>query len=183
MNFDILPFAYIDGVPTFTDSEIMRMYDMMEQDGTAADVFNQGDANNRSEFLALVKSQNNMFSTIYSVSSGNLLGVFWLNRFEMKTARLHFCLFKEGWPLSDAICKAVTKYVYSLEYQGDQLFTMIIGVIKSSLKRVVKYVTRNGAVIVGKIPNYYWDAVAGKSCEATIVYYPREANNESLHRG
>ena len=59
---------------------------------------------------------------------------------------------------------------------------MIVGVMKSSLTRVLNYTLRNGAQLVGRIPDYYWDDVSGESCEATIIYYPREANDESLYK-
>jgi len=173
MGYDIVPFIYIDGVPTFTDSEIMALYDRMEVEGFANDVFGQGDANNRTEFLDLVKSKNNMFHVMLSQDGGAHLAVFWVNRFEMKTARMHFFIYKEARCFSDQLINSAAKYIYGLEHNGEPLFTMIVGVVKSTMVHVINYICRNGGAVAGEIPDYYWDALSGKPTAATIVYYPR----------
>jgi len=182
MGYDILPFMYIDGVPTFTDSEIMALYDQMETEGFANDVFGQGDANNRDEFLDLVKSKHNIFHAGFSREDGSCLGMFWVNRFEMKTARMHFFIFKAARCFSDQLIKSAAEHIYSLEDNGEPLFTMLVGVVKSTMVHVINYICRNGGVVVGEIPDYYWDALSSKPTAATIVYYPRNEQDEDLHK-
>jgi hypothetical protein len=151
--YEIVPYTHIDGVPTFTDSDLMSFYDQMKSDGTVDDVFAQGDARNRFEFLDLVKSPGNIFHVVLSPGEKKVFGVFWINRFEMKTARMHFCVFKEFWKLSDELIKVSAEYIYNLSANGFPLFTVLIGVTKSSATHVINYICRNGGSIVGEIPD------------------------------
>lgn len=175
MEFSIVPYIEVDGIRTFTDSQMMSFYNRMVEDGTAGIVFFQGDIKDQYEWLAAMKSPANH---LYVVLTGNdPVGLCWLNRFEGKYARLHFCTFSKFWGTGandEAARFTLDKLTSMTDENGDQVFTMFLGYIPSMNTIAIDYLTRNGGRIAGRVPDLLWDHANQKTVEGTIIYFKRE---------
>jgi hypothetical protein len=169
----ILPYTELDGIRTFTDSQIMDLYDQMERDGTTRMVYFE-ERYSREEFLAEMKSGA---SRLYVVMEEEVpVAIAYLNRFERTSARLHFCVFSRAWGHTDEVARFVMKSMCGMkDNDGKPLFHVFLGMLPSCNKGAVDFILRNGGKLVGTVPNLFWDKANGKAVEGTIVYY------ENLH--
>lgn len=175
MKIELIPYMLIDGIPTFKDSEIMGFYARMEEEGTAPTVFSDGTINNALDFLAVMKSSLNMLFIIFV--DGEQSGVMWLNRFEARFARLHFCLFSNQWgknsiPIGTEVRRIVMNWK---DKEGNYLYDLLLGIIPSSNRVAIRYVKKCGGVIQGEIPNTAIEK--GKSVSGTVIYYKRRGDH------
>jgi len=172
MKVDVIPYTLIDGIPTFRDSEIVGFYTRMEKEGTASTVFSDGIINNARDFLAVMKSNLNMLYVIFVDDEQS--GVFWLNRFEARFARMHWCLFsnqrgKDSIGIGVEVLRIIMNWK---DRDGKYLYDMLLGIVPSSNKIAIGYCKKCGGVIQGEIPNAALEN--GKSVSGTVIYYRRE---------
>lgn len=168
----LIPYSEIDGQRNFKDSEIMSLYDRMVSEGTAETVFSDGTIQNREQFLFEMKSDR---SQLYLLIEEEPVAVVWLNRFEGKTARFHFCAFSKIWgkktiEAGQFICSEILNYKIGEKY----IFDALLGRIPVSNKIAVDFLKRMGAVLVGDIPYGHWNDKAKKSESCFMVYMDRE---------
>ena len=169
---NLLPFITVDGIPTFADSEILGLYERMELDGTAPVVFSDGEIREAKGFLSAMKSGLNALYVIYVDEEES--GIIWLNRFEARFARCHWCLFSNQWgEQSIAIGTETLRIIISIKDQNENfMWDMLMGIVPSSNKRAVEYCEKCGGAISGEIP--FASMSEGKSVNGTIIYYTRE---------
>jgi len=172
----LLPYIAIDGIPTFPDSEIVDLYKRMAADGTAATVFSDGEITSGEDFLNATKHRENRLYVAFM--DGEKSGVAWLNRFEARFARMHWCLFSNQWGKNSVeIGKEVIHTIINMkDGEGNYLYDMMLGIVPSNNKMAVRYCEKCGGVIQGSLP--YAALKDGKSISGVIVYYTREAENE-----
>jgi hypothetical protein len=176
----ILPYIEVDGIRSFPDSYILGLYDKIIHEGHGH-MFQDGSIRDRDEFLSSMKYGDNFLWIVYH--DLQLLGAWWLNSHEGRTARIHFCTFKGH----DAIVKKklvheVMEYlIHQIGPDGKYLFDAFVGYLFTSNSRAIKYMEACGATIVGEIPMLLWNDQTGKSESGTIMYYVRSNDNENLH--
>ena len=95
MEIEVMPYVALDGIPTFKDSFLGSLYDQMVADNTLTTVFYDGTVQSAADFIKEVKDPKNSFWMIFI--DGVVSGLFWLNTFEGKTAKLHFNGFSNTW--------------------------------------------------------------------------------------
>jgi len=105
----------------------------------------------------------------------NIVLVTWLNRFEGKIARVHWCSFKE---IScrkkiDAGKYACKKLLTMKNDNGEYVLDLLIGYTPVSNIIAIKFLKACGCVIGNKIPNLIWNAKENKSEPGVIGYYHR----------
>ena len=171
-RIEVIPYLEFDGIRTFRDSDIMELYTRMEKDGTAPTVFSDGAINNADEFLAIMKNGNNMLYVIFV--DGERSGVIWLNRFEARFARCHWCLFSNQWGEHSVEIGRYTlqTIIRDKAPDGSYFQDMLMGIIPSSNKRAIEYCEKCGGTIQGEIP--FAALSEGKSVSGTVIYYTRE---------
>ena len=179
----LVPYCLIDGVRNIADSKIMGMYDRMVSDGTADYVFEDGEIRNREGFLESMKSTCSLYILLSDTSE--VLAIAWLNRFEGRTARFHFCAFKTAWGgntvyMGQFICREILAYTYN---DGSYIFDTLIGRIPSNNSIGVAYLKRLGAHFLGEIPKGHWNEKKKKSESCHVIYMNREIldNGENIH--
>ena len=171
-KIELVFYCEIDGIRTFRDSEIMALYARMVKEGTADTVFVDGTINSADEWLQAMKSEGNNLYVIYV--EDEIAGVVWLNRLELKKARLHFCLFTlESERDSVEIGKEVVRYFMSMGVEDDYLFDLLYGIVPESNKKAIEYVKQVGAVHIGTMPHGLWNKITGKTEAAAILCYTR----------
>lgn len=178
MKVDLLPYTEIDGIPTMTNSFIEGLYRRMQEDGTADTVFYDGTVRDAAGFLRKMRYENIALYAVYA--DRELAGVLWLNGFEGRFARCHWCVFSPYWGKGSVeIGKASLRQILALtEGGGRHLYDMLLGVLPSSNERAVAYCLKCGGKRAGAVPNLVY--MDGKSAEGTIIYYTREVSDEGV---
>jgi hypothetical protein len=171
----------VDGIRTFTDSEILAFYDRMVKGGMADAIFSDGQINSREGWLHAMKSPENFLYVVYA--DENISAVFWLNSVEAKQARFHYCFFYSAWKKgSIKVGKKILEILMEKRNSSsdDYLLDVLIGVIPSSNEPAIKFAKLLGWQIIGTLPFGAWSNKKQKSESAIISYYTRTTQNENI---
>jgi len=161
----ITPYLSYDGIPTFRDSFIKKLFDRMVIDDTARVVFYDGKIKNRDQFLDFIKSPGVI---LYVAHEDLPLGCLWLTDFEGKMARTHFCFFK-GIGRKQAVALAVQMANTAMaNFELD----MLIGFTPVWNRAALLFLHRCGAKRMGGLPFGATDE-NGKSYPVELTYYVR----------
>jgi len=172
INVNLMPYCEVDGIATFTDSEILGFYDRMVKTGTAEIVFTDGKINCREDWLRAMKSPENFLYVVYA--DKKVVALVWLNRVEIKKARFHYVGFFKGWKKGSVkIGRQVLNILMSKKTSDGYLFDVLTGLTPSSNKIAIKYMQLCGWKIVGELPFGAWDYKEKRSEPALISYYVR----------
>ena len=172
MQVSLLPYSEIDGIRTATDSEIMALFTRTREDGLDSIVFYEGTVATKEQFLQVMKYGENLLYLV--LSDKETIGYAWLNRFENRTARYHFCAFRDYWGNLDEIAKSIMDILINMKAQdGEYLFDLFTGYIPVWNQRAIKFTLKNGGKSAGVIPNAIWNATTKKSEDAEFIYYIR----------
>jgi hypothetical protein len=178
MKINLLPYSEIDGIRTATDSEIMALFTRTQEDELDKIVFYEGTVATKEQFLNIMKHGENLLYLV--LADKETVGYAWLNRFENRTARYHFCAFVEYWGDLNEIAKSIMNILINMKARsGEYLFDLFTGYIPVWNQRAIKFTLKNGGKSAGIIPNAIWNAVTNKSEDAEFIYYIREDNNVS----
>ncbi len=168
---NLIPYTKVDGQRNFKDSEIMSLYDRMVSEGTADTVFQDGSINNSWDFLNEMKCR----SQFYVLVDSDPVAIVWLNRFEGRTARLHFCFFQKIWGEQSIeagrfICRELLSYQNK---DGRYFLDSLIGRIPASNTLAINFFKKVGVQFVGEIPEGHLNAKTNQSECCHIVYVNR----------
>lgn len=176
-QISFIPYYRSDGIPSFPDSCIKGLYARMVDEGTASRVFCSYADFAPEDFLEMFKKRQN-FLWVISVD-GEISGVFWLNNFDGRSARIHQCLFRNAWgrEKSIRIGRQILKHCIHLMDAACErfLFDVITGVTPSNNRLAVRFAEACGMSIVGEIPNLIWLHSEQKSIPGVISYATRES--------
>jgi len=172
----IIPYTTIDGIFTFRDSDIMALYERTEADGTCKTVFCDGSIGSKEQFLACMKGNSELYVIFLD---DKICGFTWLNRFEGRFARMHWCLFKEVWGKESV---EIGRYVVdvlinSKDKKGKYWLDMLVGYIPVSNAIAITFVKKVGGIFAGELPCGAYNR--GKSEAAAIVYYVRDDHEDT----
>jgi len=169
----LLPYCTIDGIRTFKDSEILAIHDRIVSEGKEY-IFKEGSISNRREFL---KDMDHIGTALYvGYYQGAMAFILWLNRFEGRMARLHWCVF-DGVSLKKIVLagrEAVRQLVNMKDSAGNYVFDLLIGYTPASNDRAVKFVKFCGGIVAAIVPNLIWNGEKKESEPGVISYYIRE---------
>jgi hypothetical protein len=178
---EIVPYCQLDDGWSISDDQVRHLYRCTEMDGTADQVFSDGTLNSPEEFLLAMQSDANILYVV--IAEEQVVGMAWINRFENRCARFHFCMFSNGWGLDsiDIGKQAVDQIIRQKDDHGF-LFDMFVGLVPSANVRAIAYVLSLGAVKVGEMPFACYNRKTRQSEPGTLVYYIREEDHEDLRR-
>lgn len=182
MKSFIVPYMYIDGVPTFKNSDIMKLFDRMKSDGTLSITFFDGVIRTRKQFLSYMRQLGIYLYVCYIKGDVNPMGFVWLSDFGHKTAHGHFCIFREYWHDAYHIGHEILVTLITMkDREGNYVLDAIYGITPTSNKPAIRAITNAGMKIVGTLPYRAWNDSKGKSEDAILSYFTRsEISNESL---
>lgn len=190
MKVVLLPYMYLDGVPTFKDSSIMEMFDKMERDGTVGAVFFDGIVKTREDFLARMKMPGVQLYGIYvrdSSSPSTIAAIVWLDQFKQKTACGHFCVFSEFWKDAYKIGhKVLIQLLLMKNDKGEYALDAVYGFTPVDNELAIMAIKSAGMKEAGILPYAYWYESDKQSHHAVMSYFtrdeiPKEEWNESLY--
>lgn len=165
----IAPYAEIDGIRTFTDTTISGLFTRVVDEGLLDTVFYEGTVTSKEQFLSIMKGNGNLLYIL--LVKKEIVGFVWLNRFEGRTAHLHFCTFKNTWGTGQNV--ETGKYVLG-KLINIGCFDLFIGWLPVWNHHAIGFIKKCGAQTAGTIPNAIYNAKAGKSEPAVFVYLTRE---------
>ena len=153
------------------DGCVKSLYDLMEEQGTAKIVFEDGTINDRDGFLNAMKTGCRLHIIL---DDNEPVAVVWLNRFEGKMARLHFCLFRNAWgEKSERVGRFAVTEILNMRFDGETLYDCLVGYIPDKNKAARMFFQKIGVKTVGHLPMGHWNAEEGKMEPCTIVYMDR----------
>jgi RimJ/RimL family protein N-acetyltransferase len=149
-----VPYVVMDGVPTFKDSDLKKIYEKIQLQQLIVTLFHDGSVNNEADFIQMVKAPGTLFWVIMDQDS-NPVAIWWLNRLTKSHAWCHFVLFKEAWGTSksDALGKEAMQICF--EKLG---FNVIMGMIPASNKFGLRYLERVGLKHLGVVEGLLWSS-------------------------
>ena len=154
------------------DGCVMTLFDRMEDEGTAETVFEDGTIRTREDFLRAMKTGCRLH--IILDDDDDPVAVVWLNGFEGKMARLHFCLFKKAWGVnSERVGRFAVSELLNLRFDNEPIYDCLVGYIPDKNKAARMFFQKIGVKIVGNIPLGHWNATENKMEPCTIVYMDR----------
>ncbi len=172
MEVSVVPYTEVDGVRTFPDSVIKKLFTRTKEDDLATVVFYEGTIKTEEQFLAAMKYGECLFYIIFIDS--DVVGYAWLNRFENHTARYHFCAFKDFWGKLDDVAGVIMSKLFSLKDSTNKpLFDLFTGYIPVWNQPAVKFTLKHGGHSAGEIPNAIYNAETEQSEPAIFIYYTR----------
>ena len=167
MDVTLLPYTAIDGIPTMTDSEVMSLFDLMEDDGTAEVVYADGSITNSKGFLMDMKMGLNKLYVVQV--DKEVAGIIWLNNFDFRSSMIHFCFFSSGWKFD--LVKVGKTCV--LELLNMNFFDILTGVVPVINERANEWCRKMGFSVLGTMPSYCWIESQRKSVPGNIYYVER----------
>lgn len=172
----ILPYTKMDGIRTVTDSEMKALFVRTVKEDLSDIVFYEGTIKTPEEFLAMSKTPGTLFHLLKGGSA--TVGYMWLNRFENRTARLHFCMFREYWSGAVFLGRYVLNALLCMKTKdGEHLFDLLTGFIPTWNKRAIDFVLACGGETHGAIPNSIYNDKTGKSESAVFLYCRRKEDD------
>jgi len=160
-----IPYAVVDGVPTFKDSDLKKIYQKVELQQLRVTLFNDGSINSEADFIQMVKAPGTLFWVVIDQDS-NPVCVWWLNRLTKTHAWAHFTLFKEVWGtgITDVIGKEAMQICF------DTLgFKVIMGMIPASNAFGLRYLERVGLKHVGVVEGLLYSEKLGEPVDGVIL--------------
>lgn len=175
MNIKIVPYIEVNGMRTFSDSVIMGLFDRVVGESLYSTVFYEGTITSRDEFLNIMKGQYNHLYVL-ATEGDNIHGFVWLNRFEGRTAHLHFCTFKNTWGTGKNIevGKHTLKELINMHGSCGYFFDLLVGWLPKWNTHAIDFVNRCGAQTAGEIPNAIYNMASGESEPAVFIHLSRE---------
>ena len=165
MSYYIVPYARIDGVPTFKDTQIMKIYDRIIEEGKGY-VFQCGTIKNRQEFLDAMGDPSVFMYVVYRDTT--IVLIYWLNRFEGALARVHICTF------NDVSYKHKVEAGRYINKVISGCYDVLVAYIPKANRKAVLYSTHCGGKIAGTVPSLVWNEFKKTSEPGVIVYYRRD---------
>jgi len=170
----ITPYIAVDGIRTFNDSYIKKIYEKMEEEGLVETVFPDGWIRSPGAFLEFMKHGPNYLFVIDS--DHKLAAILWINRLLDRTCYAHFCGFKSSTGSGSVnIGRIAMRHLFDIkDDSGNDRFETVLGLLPSWNIVALKWLRKVGLAEVGKIPNALWNAKNQKSDEGMLLYITKE---------
>jgi len=178
-DFEIVPYKEVDGIKTFSNSQIRKLYDMVFENGHGV-IFDTSNMRSADDFLREMNTRSHLY-IIYC--EGKPISFMWINNIYERLAYGNWCTFK-GFSYDQKITagKESLKYLMALELNDEPMFDCLVGHTASKLKTAIAYMENCGMVCVGEVPKLMWNHRTNKSESGSILYYVRESDDEDIQR-
>ena len=170
MEVKLLPYCEVDGIRSFTDSEIGYIYTMLEKEGKAEAAFCDGSVKSNPDFIQFMKYDSKLWVVIIEKK---VVGIAWLNNFGHNIAWGHFAFFKSTHNTVKLYRETMRQLIF-LEDTNGYVFSTLMGWVSSKNKIAIDMVKQAGMIKVGEIPNATYDYFDGKTYDAALFYITRE---------
>jgi|GEM_PF-491745 len=173
IDIRILPYCFQDGIPTMRDSEIAELFDMMRNQGCLPVVFYDKSVIDSAGFIREMKRRDTHFFVAYTINK-TPLAMWWLNTFEGRSARIHFCAFKAAFGISPTIGRECLARTLQMQVDGAYILDCLIGITASSNKLALRALKKAGMIAASTIPNMLYNGYTNKPMDAVLSYCTRK---------
>ena len=172
-EYNLVAYTSVDGIPTFTDSFIVRLFERVQNEGLFYALFYDGDVKTAGDFLNMFKFGKNQLFVI--VIGKEIAGIVWLNNFEVRRAEFHFCFFENlRGKRSFEIGKKVVSELLNMEVNGKPIFDILTGLTPANNRAARLWCKKLGFTTLGVIPSAVYDHYqSGKSIPGIVSYVER----------
>lgn len=160
----ILPYTKVDGVPTLRDSDLVRLYLQMADEGRLEWAFYDGSVQSADDFLYFAKSTH---LYLFLNSDEEYLGFFWVTDLTPISCKVHFCM------LAKAGKQVLKLGRMGLEFLGEH-FKVIEGVTPVKNILACKFIQKVGMIPIGVMPDRIYNFYADNTEDALISYYQKQ---------
>lgn len=164
----LLPYCFLDGVPTLRNSEIGALFQQLSEEDMVQQVFYEGDITTETEFIERMTSPHTHFFLIKNAEH-RTVGFCWFTNCTRDTCQPHWVAFKKTFSrqvLKD-LAAAAEEILNTLPYIG---YLGIMPVTNVEGNRVMKH---TGGTFLGTIPNYI-RLHTGQIVAGNLYYKTRE---------
>ena len=159
MNFEIVPYLYINGEWSLSDETMAHLWLLANEQGLIEKTFVSEQLTTLGQWFSIIQNRNNLISVVSETEENKPAAICWLNDFGRNHASGHFFMFREYWGKATIqIGKRVLKYWFEFERDGKPLLDIIIGRVPQSNQIAIKYVKKFGFWTCGVIPGIIYDA-------------------------
>ena len=169
MKVKIIPYCEVDGIRTFSDSEIKGLWERFMSQGSAP-TFTKGmyfrDAN---EWLYRMKyCENHLYVCMVE---NEIMGCFWLNGFQEKFCQMHYFIYKAFFGKGKDYSIDIMRQIFSwIDGDGKPLFDMLLGITPKDNSLAVRFMKKCGWKLSHEIPCAWWDEKEQVSKPGYISY-------------
>lgn len=148
------------------DYTLQRLYNKLRAEGLYDKVFYEDNHPTANSFVDYIRNQCWMVHVMDT--TGEDMGVFWLDGFSGKAAFFHYWVFKVGWGQSKDLQREVIEWL--TEELKDSILTLV-GKTPASNKLAIRFLKQGGFKILEAIP----DAIgfANGTLDDAIISYRR----------
>ncbi len=174
-EYQIVPYAVHDGVPSFRDSEIEGWFERLRSEGSVRWLFFDGMVTDAREFVRLVKTPGVFFFTVWAgrdePAGAEMVGVFWIRDFIGNAAHLHHAIFKKFWGSeTKMIGRHVLEYILAADGEEGRLplVGVLLGITPVNNISAVKFAKAVGMERLGTVPGMLYDIYANCAVDGVM---------------
>lgn len=177
---NIIPYVKnAEGDWSIPDESIKSLFYRMEAECKTGIVFQEGSIKTADEFFDYMQDSKNLLYIIMTESGS--CGFAWLNCFDVKSARIHFCSFN-GFPRDELLMagrEAVKTILGFTDASGETMLDSLTGIIPARNKVAWSFLHDLGFQKVGVHPCGSYIAETGKS-EDSVIFCMTKYQAEKL---
>ena len=172
----LLPYRVVEGVPTFTDSQLAHVFAKAKAERLLPLVMYNLDPNmTAATFVRFYK--NDLGRLLWLVFyDGKLAGWVWLDDFANRAARSHFCFFR--WVsearLTEEVGRETFRQLFNMKFRGGTMLQVIRAEMPAFNKPALWFLEKLGLKIVGEIPNGAYRSSTGKFYPMIYLYATKD---------
>lgn len=170
-QFKLVPYAKVDGIPTFKNSELADLYDQLVEEKLVDILLHDGSINTPEQFVQyLTEAKDNLFYVVLDTKVNQPAAIFWVNRIEQTHCYCHFCVFKKwhGSGVTVQMGRLAMAHLFSIG------FHTVMGMLPESNRAARDYLLRVGLKDVGKVPNLIWSKDKNAPVAGHLMYITKE---------
>jgi hypothetical protein len=154
---DILPYIDSGGQWTLPDVALNNLYFDIRDKGAIPLAFCSGGIDDEVDFVQWFKSPRNKVGAAFC--DEKIAGLSWVNEFLGRTAKVHYVIHPSFWGKNKSrpILKAFLNYWFSMQHNGEKIFTALMGVTPATNRLAVRMALDCGGVLMGTIPDQFYE--------------------------
>lgn len=172
-SIKIIPYIKRDGVPSLLDSEVMFLWEKALSDNALDYMFLDRHSVPPQDFLSIVQDPTTNFFVVFVDNDPALLIL--LNNLLYARAEGHFFFYNkyQGQQAVD-LGKYCLNYLVNIPLTGKTyVYDIIIGITPVENIFACRFLSKVGMKVVGKIPNYLYNAKTNQQEDIIYSYYCR----------
>ncbi len=172
-GIEIIPMVEGNGPANFSDLFLGQVFRRIVREESLHKLFYDGSVRDTRDFRKFIHNPEN--EIFFVRSHDKEVGFFWLNHFRQKAFFINYCFYREYW--GEAALKIGNTCIEHLftgkDPDGDFLVDVLLGLTPANNKLAVSFLLKSGMTILGKIPDFLYDAAREEYVAGVFSYRQR----------